>query len=726
MSEIITPPKKRSREEIIEALERLTQEPGFFHSLTFILMRDFFYSAAEAADINWRDHISFQEAAFLVGLMVKHTVDFDTPPSTTDSERQIKETYALFKELQHNHIGSFFEGLSPDSMEGKSTEEKERAIQEHFGQGDLMTEPIFYGGSGAYDFQYWELAPKKYAGDLEWLVKNRGFSMETAVKIARAIQDNQVKKFQDSVRKSRLLFKRRGSFEELCRNNIDIFTFSPSEIVGFSESELNSFFESFALIPGTVNHNLSSTGDYNALSSHPIVKIREDTYFIPINFLLAESLYESPFYWMNADTEYRATAAKNRGETTEQFAYEMLQKVFGKENVLKNVQVTRKKGERVTDIDVLAFYGNKAVIFQAKSKKLTELSKQGNTESLKKDFSEAVQSAYEQGLRSRKAIIDKTNQLVDSTGNVLQLDESIDDAYILCLSTEYYPAVTSQLEAYLQKEASDPYPIALSIFDLELLVFYLDNPFDFLYYLRQRAALTESIRAASEIALLAYHIRVGIKPIDDVQFIAVDEQFAQLIDANFPQMTGRHPKTGAAARLYKDWGNKKFQELIEDIKKARRPQFMDAIFFLYDLSNDTADNLIRMIESIKQKTIANKKGGAFTIEPSLPGKKKGLTFLTMYSPTADVSRALVEHAELRKYKGKGDEWLAFGWRAGSEYLFDAMAFTKEPWQEDPLLEQAADKLLVGGKMVKMDGTKMGRNEKCLCGSGVKYKRCHGK
>ena len=730
MSDEGTLKRPRTKEEVIKELERLSQEPGFLYSLSFILLKDLFYSAEQAADINWHERVSFQEVAFITGLMIKAEVNPNALPLPEESENQIKKVYELLQELHTTYMHSFFTSLPVEKGEAvrqKTSKEQDEEVREFMGNGERVIEPIFYGGSGAYDFQYLEFAPKKYEKDTEWIVGNRGFSMETAAKLATTIRDNQVKKFNETGKKFRTAEKgKRLSFAELSKNTLEIFIFSPSEIKGFSEEEIENFLESFALVPNQVNQKFNDTGDYNALDSHPIVKISEDCYFLPVHFLLTQSMYESPFYWMHADKQYRQTAAKNRGESTEEMVFEMLSRIFPKGSVFKNAEICGTKGKRVTDIDVLAVSGNKAVIIQAKSKKLTELSKKGDTESLKKDFEEAVQSAYEQGLVCRKAIVDKSNKLVDSAGNVIVLDESIDDAYIICLSSDHYPAVTPQLNYYLKKDSSDPYPLAFSIFDLELLVFYLNNPFEFLYYLRQRVALSEKIFAASEISLLAFLIKVGLKSVEENGLIGVYEQMAQLIDANFPQVTGRHPNTDASKRLYKEWGNEKFRELIEQIKEAREPQFMDVAFILYDLSDEAVDNLMKAIEGLKQKTVLRKKGFALSMEINSPGKKRGLTFLTVYGEVRDFSEHLLTHAMLRKYRGRGDEWIAFGWEVGSPLLIDAMAFTKEPWTEDTTLEEACQKIIPNGTLTKPDGTRIGRNEKCLCGSGLKYKKCHGK
>ena len=158
-------------------------------------------------------------------------------------------------------------------------------------------------------------------------------------------------------------------------------------------------------------------------------------FFIPVGFNLTKAIYESPFYWMIQDKAYRDRASEHRGEATEAIAEKLLIQVFGEGRVYRNIAVLRGK-DRITDIDVLAIAGDRAIIVQAKSKRLTELSKMGNNNQLRIDFTEAIQKAYDQGLACRKALLTKENRLVDSNGNTIVLPESIKDAHIICLTLD--------------------------------------------------------------------------------------------------------------------------------------------------------------------------------------------------------------------------------------------------------------------------------------------------
>jgi hypothetical protein len=193
---------------------------------------------------------------------------------------------------------------------------------------------------------------------------------------------------------------------------------------------------------------------------------------------------------MYSDKPYAPTALVHRGHFAEEVTAKLTTRVFGAKGVYRNVEIREKKGHAITDIDVLAIVGNKAIAFQVKAKRLTEVAKLGNEADLQGDFKAAVQHAYDQGLLSRKALLDHKNALFVE-GKEIELSESLDEVYLVCVTLDHYPAVTHQVSVYLRRNQSDPLPIAISIFDLDILTYYLPDPFEFAYYLRQRTDLSD-------------------------------------------------------------------------------------------------------------------------------------------------------------------------------------------------------------------------------------------
>ena len=62
-----------------------------------------------------------------------------------------------------------------------------KSYEEWINSGLGMVEPIFYGGEGAYDFQYLEMASKTYAADEQWIQNHTGDNLDTFIEISKCI-----------------------------------------------------------------------------------------------------------------------------------------------------------------------------------------------------------------------------------------------------------------------------------------------------------------------------------------------------------------------------------------------------------------------------------------------------------------------------------------------------------------------------------------------------------
>lgn len=698
---------------ITNRIEALTREPGYIYTLALILLRDLFVLPEQIADINPREHLNFQEITFLVGLVVKHPIDF-TVLTEDESSKRFDLTYRLFEELHRKHHKPFLEQLASHVKNGRGVETPEENYRRIFGAGTAMTEPIFYSGSGAYDFQYLELAVEKYREDAPWIRQHIGVDVGDMAKIARELKLLHERKFNS------LVSLPPGDFREMCEAGLSVFCFEEEDLQQFGPA-VKPFLEAFSLTPRTVNAKLELPGQYNQLQSKPVVHLPDGRYFLPIGFNLSEAIYESPFFWMIADPSYVGAALLNRGKFAETATAELMRNVFGASNVYRDVEVRERKGHAITDIDVLAVVGNKAVIAQVESKRLTELAKLGDEKRLLADFELAVQEAYDQGLLCRKALIDHKNKLF-ADGNEIHLTETIDEAYVLCVTVDYYPAVTHQVDVYLKKEPGDPFPIALSVFDLDVLAFYLRDPFEFAYYLRQRVTLSDYFKADSEMTLLGRHLKQKLFKSGDATMEILDNSYAQLIDANFQVARGSVPRTDAADKLHSQWKNDEFQKLVDQVKAVGEPRFTDVVFFLYDLAGKGADDLVHLLKLTKRKATADHRSHDARL--LFPGTFGGITILSEPSSPLVLRKKLLPLAEIAKYKSKANVWLALGCVATSKRLVNALAFAKYEWRNDPELERLAAHLR--GKMMTPSSGKIGRNEPCPCGSGKKFKHCHGR
>ena len=314
--------QRRTEHEVIADLERLSQEDGFIYTFCGLVLNSLVMSPDEVAKYDWNQRLNTQELSFLLGLMVKRPFSLATPLSLERSETQFNTAIGLFEELHSAH--GFSLRRPAIEIQGNLEEwvaENVRLYDDWMDSGRGMVEPIFYGGEGAYGFQYLEMAERRYRDDKNWLKHRLGTRFETILAIAKQLMQLSTARVNSIPIVS--------SFEELCSQCLEIFSFCPEDIVGVADRDIENFLRAFSLTPGEENQNFDTVGDYNKVHSHPVIRLDHDRFFLPISLNLMESIYESPFYWMSKDSSYYEVAVSHRGLATEEIAYELLTRVFG-------------------------------------------------------------------------------------------------------------------------------------------------------------------------------------------------------------------------------------------------------------------------------------------------------------------------------------------------------------------------------------------------------------
>ena len=708
-------------------LEGLSHEPGFIYTFCVMVAHALWISPEEVTEVDWYQRPNHQELSLILGLLVKRPIDLDDVPSEQVVRDQAYRATELLEEL---HFSCNFPNTTQSghglNISDFSAPDLGQAYEQWMSSGNGMVEPIFYGDPGAYIFQYFEMAVKRYSLDQDWIENDVGINLTTIIDIANSFHQVTLDRLNS--------IDPEASHDQRIKALFNAMSFHPDDLPGFGRHAVDRFFDRFSLIPGMVNQQFDAMASYNVVHSHPALALGDGRYCLPLLTNLAQSVYESPFYWMMEDSQHKDTSFTNRGDTTEIITHDLLSPVFGAARVHRGVKI--KKGSTdVTDLDVLAFSGNKALIVQCKSKKLTLTARAGDGQTLRKDFMQAVQDAYDQGTKGRNALLLGDCELEDEQGNSIKLPRGTDEVYILCVTGDHYPAVITQARVFLQKQEDGPHPIMMSIFDLDVVTFYLNNRFDLLYYLRQRTIHESHFTTESEMNLLGYHLKHKLFPTAEATLTWITTDYTQLVDANFLVARGGWPDSGSTDRLFHDWKNEAFDELVHDIKLAARQQpsqnvaAEDLLFFLYDLAGQGADSLVDKVSKCKRATLLDGRRHDFRIP--LTRDKKGVTFVS-FPPLSHPAQAQVFKQELttialaHKYRSQADEWMALASFAGSTVSFDIFGYIRDPWEYDPEIERVVETSLSPGIAVGADGKKLGRNQRCPCESGKKFKRCHGR
>jgi hypothetical protein len=299
----------QTEQEIFEELGRLCVSPGYVHALAFICFRDNIVGYAEAISgedllkkYSW-DRLIRTEIMTIVGLTLKSPVDFVLPEPAT-IQRYIEETHRLMNALHEAMSSPFFAQMIPEKL-------KDRTLNP-FSQGSALREPIFYSGEAAYAFQFRDLAVPKYAADNAWLNQHKGFSIETARGVVEAFTRVQNENLTNTLQALRRKPPSEWSF-------LDGFCVKTDEVAkscGYDLDMVLKVLSAFALPEGEKNDSFQSLHDFNVSTSTPLLKRESDAFVLFEQYSLAQALYDSPFYWMGADREYKDTSMGHRGQFT--------------------------------------------------------------------------------------------------------------------------------------------------------------------------------------------------------------------------------------------------------------------------------------------------------------------------------------------------------------------------------------------------------------------------
>lgn len=712
----------RSEAEVFSDLEALCTQPGFIHAVAHFCFRDNVILTGDK--LEEKDYQKFHsterlirtEISTLIGLLVKAPIDWTLPkPEVVGT--QIENAEKLLLEL-HGCFNAFgMNALKAAIKNGKTSD------LNPFANGEAMREPIFYSGESAYIFQYLDLAKDRYQNDNSWLQAKVGFSIDKAYAVIKAMETlhNQIA-FEE-------FFKLKAVHPEnwTLLPCFKVYPYQISAVTGFDIALVERVLEKFTLPADDFNTQFSAVQEFNSINATPLIKSLDGQYINFQLYALAESLYESPYYWMLQDKTYRGLASKNRGEFTERFVEERLALVFGKDNVYSNINLTKSK-ETIGEIDVLVAWGNRAVIVQAKSKKLTIEARKGNDLQIKDDFKKSVQDSYEQAYLCADILNDEQYALELPYKQSLKIQRKFSEIYLFCVVSDNYPALFFQAKQFLQTKESSviTQPFVMDIFNLDAMTEMLQSPLHFLSYVNKRVGYSDQLMASQELTILSYHLKQNLWIEDGISMIQLHDDISVSLDLAMAVrrtgIAGDDTPKGILTRFKGTF----FGNLIESIEQTKSPAAIDLGFFLLSISEDAINNITRAVKQLTAKWRTDHKPHDLTL--GFTEASAGLTVHVSDLSNSESMSRLEKHCRGRKYSEKAKEWFGICLDPKTMMLRFAVSMRFE-WKFDAALEAIMHSAMkpLNTKLalsnISAGAKKLGRNDPCPCGSGKKSKKC---
>ena len=671
---------ERTEQQLFDELAALCSSPGYAHAIAYFCMRDSLVSyqgslkAEDMRPLFREDRLIRTEISTLIGLLIKAPIDYSLADQAVLSE-YVEKTEVLLAEIHRQIIGPFRLG---DNSSGKGGNP--------FTVGTAMREPIFYGNESAYIFQYRDLAVKKYAADEAWLMANKGFSMVTAREVAKSIALVADAKF--SQLGSQLKAMKRE--EWTC---LPAFMFTAAEIAevsGLERDVIGKVLSAFCVPPEERNRAFQSLSDFNMVNAQPLLRVDDKTFLLFQIYAIAESLYESPFYWMGADKKYSPTALQHRGHFTEAFCLERLRKVFGDRAVFPNVTISQRKGEDLGEIDVLVLFGGRAVIVQAKSKRLTLEARKGNDLMIKDDFKKSVRDSYDQAFECAELLTHPDSRLRDAEGRDIALPASFTKIYLFCVVADHYPALSFQTWQFLapRSHAFIQPPFVMDIFLLDAMTEMLDSPLRLLDYLDRRAAYSGKLVTAQELTILSFHLKQNLWISDEHDLLWMGDDIAIDLDiamaARREGMPGNPTPDGILTRI----SQTAIGTIIRQIEESAEPAMVDLGFLLLGLGENAVLRLSRVLEGIMRRT--REDGKHHDVSWQFESGSSGMTIHCNLAAPSKSGPRLQRYCHARKYAQRAESWYGICMFPDGSLRF-ALAL-KGAWEQDDEMDRVAQSL----------------------------------
>ncbi|MFH6568402.1 MULTISPECIES: SEC-C metal-binding domain-containing protein [Pseudomonas] len=711
----------RKEQTIFVELESLCASPGYVHAIAYFCFRDNMirYSgemrAADMQHLFSKSRLIRTEISTLIGLMLKHDIDYNlSAPQVL--EKYVETTEALLEEIHHAMSASIWEGFNPAKISNKDFNP--------FTSGAALREPIFYGGESAYSFQYRDFSPAKYGHDDPWLIANKGFSIHDARNVVYAISQLQDEKAVTTLRAMRKVAPDTWTF--LPGN-----TFSVQDVANQAHMDpalVQRILAAFSVPPDARNEQFTALHDFNIANASPLIRTPEGNYLLFNIYSLVEALYESPFYWMGADKAYVSTAMQNRGLFTEQFAVERLSQVFGAGNVFSNIDIYESKGNKLAEIDVLVLFGTRALVLQAKSKRLTLEARRGNDLQIKDDFKKSIQDSSDQAYRCAALIEEGKCSFKDAAGNVVTLPAKLKRIYVLCLISDHYPALSFQARQFLKcvPTMTISPPFVMDVFALDAMTEMLSSPLLLLSYIDRRTGYSDKLMASHELTILSYHLKQNLWVNDEHDMVVLEDDISTDLDLAMLVRREGIPGRGTPDGILNRFEATALGRMVKSIETRPDPATIDIGFTLLTLGEDAVVAISAGINHIAKLAVADGNSHDFTV--GLAQGRTGLTIHCNDDPIDVAGPRLQKLCHARKYTEHAKTWFGVCVQPGDQSLRFGINLDFA-WEQSDAMDELTKsmgkpaKIANLIKMLGMKGPKVGRNDRCPCGSGKKFKKC---
>lgn len=691
---------QKSESEIFSKLESLCSSDGFIHVLALLscINNTTFYqeelSSTDMQHLYEKERLIRTEVSTVAGLLLKSEINLAYPGDVILT--QLTEDVNSSLTILHS---AMYAGDRDGEYDNK-----------------MVKESVFYSGESAYDFQYLDMAEEKYALDNSWFLEYMGFSCSEMVSVGRCVESLLGRQISDSLRRGL-----EGGYEGLLKAYelpIDLIATE----TGLINSKVQAIFNLFSSTKFS-NEDFCDMSSFNVFNAKPIICV-DNKYFCFSAYSLAQSIYETPFFWMNSDKKYRPISAEHRGQFVEDYVYRKMVSVFGTGNVFKNVFIVNGNNETLGEIDVLVSFSDSVIIYQAKSKRLTIEARKGNDNAIQKDFQGAIQDAYDQGISCAQLILSGAS-LADQSFKRFNLKSTVSRCYIVPIISEHYPALSFQIRQYLNTTVTEEIypPFIMDVFLLDVLTEFLNTPLYFLSYIDRRSNYNMKVFSSHELTVFSLHLKQNLWIDEECGLVMLHDDICADLDiamlARRRGVAGKYTPDGILT-MHQDGFTRK---IIKSLETENHKLAVELGLLLLSLDSDSIEG----INQIARKTVFLSSIDEKHHDFSTVIGDTGFTVHCNYYKKDIAEKQLYGHCLKRKYITRLKKWIGIH-VTPKTYNINCGVMLDFEWEYSSEIESVIEPSRLQNTLVNIGGIMTqanlpGRNEPCFCGSGKKFKKC---
>ncbi len=618
------------------------------------------YSPVGGVDRLARSRLSQNEISLLAGLLVQSESP-EVYSVVADAKDQAARADALLEELHQSLEAPMRASIRSDSAADEPT------------LGDLAKEAIYYGAQSAFPSQYLAFARQRYREDWDWFLRNEKISIGSIVEIADALGTH----FSGQMTAVFEAAEKEGQTPDAPSTTSGLIVPKRFLTDKFGD-KAEAFLALFSCPIQKSNFSFTDPFTHNEAKAKPLLAFGEYIYCSG-EYALAESVYESPYYWMLADVQYRDTASIHRGKFLEsQIAYQA-EKVFGKKHVFLNATIYGAKGVTLAEADVLIVYGEFVLVIQAKSKRLTLKARAGDTGTLEVDFQHAVQAAYDQATHFAQ-LIKEGAEFVAANQRASRI-LFVTRTFPIVILSDHFPSLPILIDRLL-KPVDEAKPVVVDVFFLQVALEVLGDPVEVLYYLQQRSRFFDVFASDSEFNFLGFHLKDRLYADGEFDRVLISSGFATEIEDYWIRKELHIAQKPSFPKLEQRMLNAEAGRLISFLK-AGPPETAGAAIDLADFSSDAIADFMHNAGVAQDRVRGGKAFSAFSVRTHFGG----LSYVAVNSSHRGAIETAERVGRRHKYKQKQDRWTVLLHNVHSERPLDGVFSIWDKWEPSKEMDE---------------------------------------